>query len=93
MRLANLLSVTDSVAIPRRDAGNDVTSVDIDPRSKPEICEDILQLSYCKLPIPDVAALVVAEDVCPLILEISFCYSGSSQLDVEDAINIGPTYP
>ncbi len=28
--------------------------MDIDPRYNPEICEDILQLSYFKLPTPDV---------------------------------------
>ena len=54
MRLLNLFSGTDSVAIPWREAGHEVISVDIDPRYNPEICEDILQLSYCKLPIPDV---------------------------------------
>ena len=54
MRLLNLFSGTDSVATPWREAGHEVISVDIDPRYNPEICEDILQLSYCKLPIPDV---------------------------------------
>ena len=54
MRLLNLFSGTDSVAIPWREAGHEVTSVDIDPRYNPEICEDILQLSYCKLETPDV---------------------------------------
>ena len=54
MRLLNLFSGTDSVATPWREAGLEVISVDIDPRYSPEICEDILQLSYCKLPIPDV---------------------------------------
>ena len=33
---------------------HEVISIDIDPCYNPEICEDILQLSYCKLPIPDV---------------------------------------
>ena len=54
MRLLNLFSGTDSVAIPWREKGHEVISVDIDPRYNPEICEDILQLSYCKLPTPDV---------------------------------------
>ena len=54
MRLLNLFSGTDSVATPWREAGHEVISVDIDPRYNPEICEDILQLSYCKLPTPDV---------------------------------------
>ena len=39
---------------PWREAGHEVVSVDIDPRYHPEICEDILQLSYCKLDTPDV---------------------------------------
>ena len=52
MRLLNLFSGTDSVAIPWREAGHEVISVDIDPRYNPEICEDILQLSYCKLDTP-----------------------------------------
>ena len=42
MRLLNLFSGTDSVAIPWREAGHEVTSVDIDPRYNPEICKDIL---------------------------------------------------
>ena len=54
MRLLNLFSGTDSVATPWRQAGHEVISVDTDPRFNPEICEDILQLSYCKLPTPDV---------------------------------------
>ena len=54
MKLLNLFSGTDSVAIPWREAGHEVISVDIDPRYNPEICEDILQLSYCKLPTPQI---------------------------------------
>ena len=54
MRLLNLFSGTDSVSKPFREAGHEVISVDIDPRFHPEICEDILQLSYCKLDTPDV---------------------------------------
>ena len=54
MRQLNLFSGTDSVAIPWREKGHDCISVDIDPRYSPEICEDILQLAYCKLPAPDV---------------------------------------
>jgi len=42
------------VGRPWREAGHEVTSVDIDHRFNPEICEDILQLSYCKLDTPDV---------------------------------------
>ena len=52
MRLLNLLSGKDSVAIPRREAGHEEISADIDPRYSPEICKDILQLSYCKLSTP-----------------------------------------
>ena len=37
---------------PWREAGHEVISVDIDPRFNPDICEDILQLSYCKLDTP-----------------------------------------
>jgi hypothetical protein len=54
MRLLNLFSGTDSLVLPWRKKGHEVTSVDIDPRYNPEICEDILQLAYCKLPTPDV---------------------------------------
>ena len=54
MRLLNIFSGTDSVAIPWREAGHEVISVDIHPRFNPEICEDILQLAYCQLPTPDV---------------------------------------
>ena len=54
MRLLNLFSGTDSVATPWRENNHECISVDIDPRYNPEICEDILQLSYCKLPTPDV---------------------------------------
>ena len=39
------------MAIPWRESGHEVISVDIDPRFTPEICEDTLQLSYCKLDI------------------------------------------
>ena len=54
MRLLNLFSGTDSVATPWRKNKHECISVDIDPRYNPEICEDILQLSYCKLDVPDV---------------------------------------
>ena len=54
MRLLNLFSGTDSVAKPWRENGHDVISVDIDPRFNPEICDDILQIDYTTLPIPDV---------------------------------------
>jgi len=54
MRLLELFSGTGSVGKPWREAGHEVISVDIDPRYNPEICEDILQLSYCKLDIPAV---------------------------------------
>ena len=54
MKLLNLFSGTDSVATPWREAGHEVISIDIDPRYCPELCEDILQLSYCKLPIVDI---------------------------------------
>ena len=54
MRLLNLFSGTDSVAIPWREAGHEGISVDVDPRYNPEICNDILQLDYKNLPTPDV---------------------------------------
>ena len=54
MRLLNLFSGTDSVATLWRKNKHECISVDIDPRYNPEICEDILQLSYCKIPVPDV---------------------------------------
>ena len=54
MRLLNLFSGTDSVAKPWKENGHDCISVDIDPRFNPEICDDILQIDYATLPIPDV---------------------------------------
>ncbi len=54
MRLLELFSGTGSVGMPWREKGHEVIAVDIDNRYNPEICEDILQLSYVKLPIPDV---------------------------------------
>ncbi len=54
MRLLELFSGTGSVGAPWREAGHEVIAIDIDGRYNPEICEDILQLSFCKLPIPDV---------------------------------------
>ena len=54
MRLLNLFSGTDSVAKPWRQAGHEVISVDCDPTFNPEICDDILQTDYTKIPIPDV---------------------------------------
>ena len=54
MKLLELFSGTGSVGKPWREAGHEVIAVDIDGRYNPEICEDILQLSYCRLPTPDV---------------------------------------
>ena len=54
MRLLELFSGTASVGKPWREAGHEVISVDVDSRYNPEICEDILQLPYCKLSTPDV---------------------------------------
>ena len=54
MRLLELYSGTGSVGRAWREAGHEVVSVDTDFRFSPEICEDILQLSYCKLDVPDV---------------------------------------
>ena len=45
---------TGSVGKPWLKAGHEVISVDVDCRFGAEIVEDILQLSYCKLPTPDV---------------------------------------
>ena len=54
MRLLELFSGTGSVGKPWRAAGHEVISVDVDGRFGASIVEDILQLSYCKLPTPDV---------------------------------------
>ena len=55
MRLLNLFSGTDDVAHRwRQNNGHEVISVDIDPCYNLETCEDILQLSYSKLPTLDV---------------------------------------
>ena len=54
MRLLELFSGTGSVGRPWREAGHEVISVDIDGRFGADVVEDILQLSYCRLPVPDV---------------------------------------
>ena len=54
MKLLELFSGTGSVGKPWREAGHEVISVDVDGRFGADIVEDILQLSYCKLPVPDV---------------------------------------
>jgi hypothetical protein len=54
MRLLEIFSGTGSIGKPWREAGHDVISIDIEGRYNPEICEDILQLSYQDLPVPDV---------------------------------------
>ena len=54
MRLLELFSGTGSVGEPWRQAGHEVTAVDIDSRYNPEIVCDIMQWSYCKVPVPDV---------------------------------------
>ena len=54
MRLLELFSGTGSVGKPWREKRHEVISVDIGGRYNPEICKDILQLSCCKLPVPDV---------------------------------------
>ena len=54
MKLLELCSGTGSVGEPFRKGGHDVVSVDLDGRYGPDICEDVLQLSYCKLETPDI---------------------------------------
>ena len=54
MRLLELFSGTGSVGMPWREAGHEVTSVDIDGRYNPEIVCDIFQWSYYKCEPPDV---------------------------------------
>ena len=54
MRLLELFSGTGSVGRPWRETGHWVVSADADGRFGANIVEDILQLSYCKLPAPDV---------------------------------------
>ena len=54
MLLLELFSGTGSVGEPWREAGHRVISVDLDPRFNPEICEDILTLSYTNLPTPGI---------------------------------------
>ena len=54
MKLLELFSGTGSVGRPWREARHEVISVDVDGRFGADIVEDILQLSYCKLPAPDV---------------------------------------
>ena len=81
MRLLNLFSGTDSVATPWREKKHECISVDIDPRYHPEICEDILQLSYCKLDIPDV---IWASPPCTSYSKAH--RKGVRNLDLADAI-------
>ena len=54
MKLLELFSGTGSVGKPWREARHEVISVDVDGRFGADIVEDIWQLSYCKLPAPDV---------------------------------------
>ena len=54
LKLLELFSGTGNVGKPWREAGHEVISVDVDGRFGADIVEDILQLSYCKLPVPDV---------------------------------------
>ena len=54
MKLLELFSGTGSVGKPWKEAGHEVISVDVDGRFGADIVEDILQLAYCKLPVPDV---------------------------------------
>ena len=53
MKLLELFSGTGGVGVPWR-AGREVISIDVDDRFGADVVEDILQLSYCKLPVPDV---------------------------------------
>ena len=54
MRLLELFSGTGSVGLPFKEAGHEVISIDIDPRYEPTICDDIFNIDYTILPIPDV---------------------------------------
>ena len=54
MRVLELFSGTGSIGNVFKERGWEVVSVDIDNRFGCTICEDILQLSYCKLETPDV---------------------------------------
>ena len=54
MRLLEVYSGTGSVGKPFKEAGHEVISIDIDPRFEPTICDDIFNIDYTTLPIPDV---------------------------------------
>lgn len=49
MKLLDLFTGTGSVANVARELGYDVTTLDIDPRAKPDICADILTVDYTAL--------------------------------------------
>ena len=54
MKLLDSFSGTGNVGKPWKENGHEVISVDVDHKFGTDIVEDILQLSYCKLPIFDV---------------------------------------
>ena len=49
MKLLDLFTGTGSVARVARQVGYEVTTLDIDPRAKPDICADILTFDYTTL--------------------------------------------
>jgi len=54
MKLLDLFTGSGSVAKVAREIGYDVTTLDIDPRTKPDICADILTFDYTTLDHYDV---------------------------------------
>ena len=61
MRLLELFAGTQSISKVFRQKGWDCTTVDFDPKSKPDICCNVLDLDPAKLPRPD---LIWASPLC-----------------------------
>ena len=62
-RALDLFSGTGSVGTRLRDLGYEVTSIDIDPRTKPTICQDILEWDFTQY-LPGTFKIVAASVPC-----------------------------
>ena len=64
MKLLDLFTGTGSVARVARELGNEVTSLDINPRCEPTVCADILHLNYRDTFSPNEFDIVWASPPC-----------------------------